>query len=239
MTKEAVRQEIWTLLRDKKVARFPFPIEGRIPNFEGAEQAANRLDALPEWRNARVLKCNPDSPQTPVRRKALKEGKRIYMAVPRLREARCFVELNPSRLASGDLWAAGTIKGAFKLGRQVGLEEMKPIDLVVAGSVAVRRDGARLGKGGGYSDLEYALGRQAGLLSEDTPILTTVHRLQFTTLSWEMLVHDIPVDFIITPEEIIPTDKTYPKPEGIHWDLLQEDMLANILVLQRMKEERA
>jgi 5-formyltetrahydrofolate cyclo-ligase len=30
---------------------------------------------------------------------------------------------------------------------------MRPIDLVITGSVAVARDGARVGKGGGYCDV--------------------------------------------------------------------------------------
>ncbi|UCH21360.1 MAG: hypothetical protein JSU83_23150 [Deltaproteobacteria bacterium] len=35
-----------------------------------------------------------------------------------------------------------------------------------------------MGKGGGYSDLEYALVKEAGLIKNDTPIVTTVHALQ-------------------------------------------------------------
>ncbi len=236
LTKDQIRQKIWQLLTREKVARFPFPIRGRIPNFQGAEEAAHRLNELSLWQKARVIKCNPDSPQTSVRKKALLEGKKIYMAVPRLREEKCFVELDPKRLKSQDIAFAATIKGAFKLGRQVSLEEMEPIDLIVAGSVAVSRDGARVGKGGGYSDLEYALARTAGLVDESTPIVTTVHSLQITEESWEMLVHDIPLDFIITPDEIFETNHNYPKPEGIYWNILKPEMLENIPVLRKRRE---
>ena len=38
------------------------------------------------------------------------------------------------------------------------------------------------GKGGGYSDLEYALCRQAGLVDEDTLIVTTVHSMQWSPI---------------------------------------------------------
>jgi hypothetical protein len=40
---------------------------------------------------------------------------------------------------------------------KVSISELRPIDLVVCGSVAVKRHGERIGKGAGYSDLEVAL----------------------------------------------------------------------------------
>ena len=41
--KARARTAVWRVLSDSKVARFPFPIEGRIPNFAGADAAAARL----------------------------------------------------------------------------------------------------------------------------------------------------------------------------------------------------
>lgn len=35
--------------------------------------------------------------------------------------------------------------------------------------------GYRIGKGEGYADLEYAMARGAGAVSEDTLVITTVH----------------------------------------------------------------
>ena len=90
--KGAVRERVWTALERERAARFP-GARGRIPNFVGAEQAARRLAETEEWRAARVLKCNPDAPQLPVRRLALAEGKVVYMAVPRLREPKPFLRL--------------------------------------------------------------------------------------------------------------------------------------------------
>jgi 5-formyltetrahydrofolate cyclo-ligase len=40
---------------------------GRIPNFVGAEAAADQLAALPAWEAARVVKANPDKAQRAVR----------------------------------------------------------------------------------------------------------------------------------------------------------------------------
>lgn len=235
-TKDDLRQHVWDAMAKAGVARFP-GAQGRIPNFEGAEAAADRLAALDLWKESRVLKCNPDSPQRPVRERALREGKVVYMAVPRLRDEKPFLELDPSSLQHGDLRRASTIKGAFQLGRLVRIEQMQPIDLIVAGSVVVNKMGGRVGKGGGYSDLEYALTRSYELVGEDTPIVTTVHPLQILEDELPWREHDIPLDVVATPEEIIYTGHTIPGPEGIDWDLLPEDKLQAIPVLQQRRAE--
>src|ERR1700722_21028603 len=121
-------------------ARFP-GAAGRIPNFTGAEAAAERLRAAPQWQAARTLKANPDSPQLPVRQRALEDGKTVYMAVARLAEAEPFFVLNPDHLA-GSARAAASISGASRSARRVRLAELEPVDLVVMGSVAVSADGA-------------------------------------------------------------------------------------------------
>jgi 5-formyltetrahydrofolate cyclo-ligase len=89
-SKKQIRERIWELLERERAARFP-GARGRIPNFRGAEQAAGRLAELPEWQAARVVKANPDAPQLPVRRHARREGKTLYMAVPRLTTVKPFV----------------------------------------------------------------------------------------------------------------------------------------------------
>jgi 5-formyltetrahydrofolate cyclo-ligase len=221
----------------QKAARFP-GAQGRVPNFIGAEAAARHLTTLPEWHRARVLKCNPDAPQRPVRYAALQAGKVVYMAVPRLRELKPFIALDPALLGPSGLWPASSIRGAFAAGKPVGLEEMLPINLIVAGSVAVSRDGARLGKGGGYSDLEYALCRQAGLTHSDTPIVSTVHPTQVVSEgSIQMTAHDIALSWFATPEGLVETRRHYPAPRGILWDELGEK-LDEIPVLQQLSRRQ-
>ena len=175
VSKDDIRQDVWRRMTEAGVARFPWA-RGRIPNFEGAGQAQEQLASLEVWMDATTIKCSPDMPQRPLRRRALEEGKVVYMAVPRLTSAQCFLELDPSRF--GDYVKASSIKGAFQVGRPVHPRDMRPIDLIVCGAVAVATGGARLGKGGAFSDLKYALARTLGLVNEDTPILTTVHPIQ-------------------------------------------------------------
>lgn len=235
-SKQEMRESRWDALVREGVDRFP-GAHGRIPNFEGAARAAERVSELKVWRDAGVLKCNPDSPQKPVRALALTGGKTIYMAVPKLRELRCFVELAPDELDAEQLRDASTIKGAFRVGRQVEIDEMPSIDLIVAGSVAVNKAGGRVGKGGGYSDLEYALGREFGLIHEGTPILTTVHPLQLIAGELPRRRHDIPIDYILTPEGVIETHTKLERPGGIYWELLPQEKIEAIPILGRLRQE--
>jgi 5-formyltetrahydrofolate cyclo-ligase len=235
MPKVDVRERIWKLMEEEGVARFP-GTWGRIPNFVGAKEAATRLQTLEVWHRARTIKANPDSPQRPVRLLALQQGKKVYMAVPRLRKLKCFIELDPLDVGE-EYRQASSIKGAFRWGRPVRPEMMERVDLIVAGSVAVTREGARLGKGGGYSDLEYGIARQFGLIGTDTPVLTTIHPLQLISNEIEMMVHDISVDYVVTPEQTIVTEHKYPKPEGIYWDLLGEEELKRIPILRELRRQ--
>lgn len=236
MTKQEIRETVWSLLQSERVARFP-GARGRIPNFVGAEKCAPQVAELDAWQAARFIKANPDSPQRAIRHLALKQGKTIYMAVPRLRDEDCFVELDPSRLGK-NLYAASSIKGAFEFGRQVSVREMNPVDLIICGSVAVRRDGARIGKGGGYSDLEFAIAIELGIITSATPIITTVHPLQIVTARIRLAPHDIPVDFIVTPEKSIATKTRLSRPQGVYWEYLDEEKIAAIPLLKKMRARR-
>jgi 5-formyltetrahydrofolate cyclo-ligase len=235
--KQPLRDRVWALLRRRRAARFPFPITDRIPNFVGAERAAARAAELPEWTRAKRIKCNPDAPQRPLRLRALREGKTVFMAVPRLTEARCFLRLDPAKLGER-LAEAATIGGASRLGEAVLPEDLGRIDLVVTGSVAVGVDGARVGKGGGYSDLEFALARRLGAVSESTPVLTTVHGLQVVDEAIPMTAHDVPVDVIVTPERVIRTRRRRRKPRDIRWGELTAEQLAAMPPLRALAARR-
>jgi 5-formyltetrahydrofolate cyclo-ligase len=232
-SKQDIREHVWQALEKAGVHRFPGTY-GRIPNFTGAERAADRLCELDVWKHSKVLKCNPDLPQRPVRLRALREGKIVYMAVPRLREMKCFIELDPSRLGKKKITQASSIEGAFRFGRAVGPEKMKQIDLIVCGTVAANPKGARIGKGGGYSDLEYGLTREAGLVRRTTPIVTTVHDLQILEEELPVLPHDIPVDYIVTPTRVIKTRTRLPRPKGIYWEYLTQEKLNAIPYLNQL-----
>ncbi len=228
--KAEVRARAWQAVRDAGVARFP-GVEGRIPNFVGAEAAADRLAGTEAWKRAMAIKANPDSPQLPVRKRALADGKTVYMAVPRLADQLPFWRLDPAEI-DVPTHRAASIKGAGQHAAPVGVGEMPHIDLVVCGSVAVERTGARLGKGGGYSDLEFAIGVEAGIIDDDTVIATTVHSCQILESgAIPVTAHDFGLDLIVTPDETITTSTVILRPPGVLWDHLEDDKRASIPVL--------
>ena len=222
-------------MRREMASRFP-GAENRIPNFVGAEEAAERLRAADVWQRASTLKANPDSPQWPVRQRALEDGKRVYMAVPRLAETHPFFLLDPDDLADSPR-KASSIKGASKSARTVDVEDLTPVDLVVTGCVAVSEDGSRLGKGGGFSDLELAVATEAGLVGPDTRIVTTVHDLQVVGAGEiPMTDHDIRLDVIVTPTRTIEIRRRGRRRTAkLDWSQLTEEKIASIPLLQRLR----
>jgi 5-formyltetrahydrofolate cyclo-ligase len=235
--KDLLRAEVWEALEAGGAAIGS--VVSRIPHFTGANQAAERLAALPIWRSARVVKSNPDRPQIPVRLRALQDGKLLYMPVPELSADYPFVELDPAVLAERrvPLEEAAVASGALAYGRRVQFEEMQPFDLVVVGCVAVTRQGGRTGKGGGFADLELGIFREMGLVRPETPIITTVHPLQIVDDDrLLMAAHDSALNWIITPDEVIDTQTPYKQPGGVDWTAVQPDQYRDIPFLTRLRE---
>lgn len=192
--KRTLRERIWKLMKEENIATPPFPLENRIPNFEGSEEAARLATTLEEWKKARVIFSNPDSAQKKLRELVLKEGKILIMATPKLKEGYLMIE--PEEV-KGKEKEASSIAGAFEFGKK--LERLLKPDLIITGCVAVDKRGFRLGKGGGYGDREIST-----FLKEfgEIKVITTVHDLQ--------IVEEVPleefdtcVDYIVTPTKII------------------------------------
>lgn len=233
MDKADLRDRIWTQLEDEGIARFPFPPHGRIPNFAGAKEAADRLTELPEWQEASVIKANPDAPQLPVRRRALREGKVVYMAQPRLRDEKPFMKLDPAEIEDTD--AAATVSKMDGYAEPVAPDEVPHVDFIVSGSVAVTEAGTRIGKGEGYSDLEFAVLHALGAAEDDTTIATTVHEVQLVDDAPAPESHDVPMDVVVTPERVVRTETTVERPDGIDWEVLPEEKIEEIPLLQRLR----
>ncbi|MGA6168582.1 5-formyltetrahydrofolate cyclo-ligase [Amycolatopsis magusensis] len=230
--KRAVRERVWAAL-DAMNAVPPPGAAGHIPAFVGAERAAHRLAKLDAWRSARVVKANPDVAQLPVREQALHEGKLVYMAVPKIAKPLPFYLLDPAQV---DAEAAAS-KRAAEVAPTVGPDTMRPVDLVVCGTVAVDRRGTRIGKGAGYSDIEVALLIEAGLIGPSTTIVTTVHQLQVVDEDLPETEHDFSVDLIVTPDDIIECGPNR-RPRGILWDHLSPAKIEAIPVLAQRHAAR-
>ncbi|MCP8309447.1 MAG: 5-formyltetrahydrofolate cyclo-ligase [archaeon] len=193
--KQEIRERIWLEMERKGIATFPLPCFGRIPNFKGAEVAAIKLRRIDEYKDASSIMIGPDSPQAPVRRLALLDGKLLVMPTPGLRSG--YLIIRPERV-KGKEKEASTIRGAFKYGE---LTNAPPtLDLIAEGSVAVDLDGYRLGKGKGFGDREISLAEY--IAKKSIIIITTVHDIQIVDFV-PREEHDKRVDIIITPNKII------------------------------------
>lgn len=262
MDKQAVREAVWNEFETGGEARFPFPPYGRIPNFAGAGDACDRLTDTEAWRAAETVKCNPDAPQLPVRRAALRAGKTVYVAQPRLRDPDPFLRLDPAEIE--DIDDATTVSGISTHGTPTAPEAISHVDLVVSGSVAVTTDGARIGKGEGYSDLEWGVLRELDVVNgetlcdsrsrakpddDDTVVATTVHELSVVDGPQSPVsdaddlpapdAHDVPLDLVVTPARTVRTNTPYPRPDGIDWQALDAERLAEIPVLAERKPENS
>ncbi|WP_198427402.1 5-formyltetrahydrofolate cyclo-ligase [Streptomyces buecherae] len=225
--KQAFRERVWDLLERERAV--PLGVAGHIPDFMGSEMAAARLAEHPDWQAARVVKAVPDLAQLPVRIRALEDGKKLYMASPKLAAQKPFYHVDAKSLTVPPSEAA-THRAVARLAQSVDLDAMPPIDLVVCGSVAVNREGVRLGKGAGYADIEVALLHEAGLIGQNTRIATTVHSLQVLDEDLPETEHDFRVDLIITPDDAFECKPGRSRP-GIVWDHLTPEVIAAIPAL--------
>ncbi|MFS0637588.1 5-formyltetrahydrofolate cyclo-ligase [Mesobacillus foraminis] len=232
VTKQEIRDKTWKYLSDNKLGRFPFPLQNRIPNFKGAEKAAHLVTSLPQYKSASVIKVNPDAPQLPIRAQILRDGKILLVPTPRLRAG--FIMVRPEWVPSGEERKAASLSHIKTYGKEIPLSEIPNIDIFFAGSVALHRDGRRIGKGEGYADREYAIIRELG--NPNIPVVGTIHSAQLTDEDIPIDGYDLTVDWIATEEELIKTNTPYKKPSGIQWDLVSEEDFEEMPVLKDIWE---
>lgn len=228
--KQSVREYVWNRLQEAGVARFPFPPQGRIPNFKGAEQAAQRLVEHPLFRQAKTIKINPDSPQRPVREAALRAGKIVVVPTPRLRAG--FLVFDPAEIDDGDIRDATMMSRWEPFSESIALEAMPRVDLVVTGCVAVTEGGKRAGKGHGYSDLEYAVLQELG--QPPVPVVTTVHDEQVVE-DFPVEAHDLGLHVVATPTRRWQIEETGDGLAAIDWELLSDEDLEAMPVLKKLR----
>jgi 5-formyltetrahydrofolate cyclo-ligase len=229
-SKADARQWVWDTLQERALARFPFPPHGRIPNFAGAEAAAQRLFRHEPWASAQAIKVNPDSPQRHVRRLALARGIRVYVPTPRL--AGGFHLLDPEIIPPELFGEAAALSTMTRHSTTVALEDIEPLEAIVTGCAAVTMRGGRCGKGEGYSDIEFAILRELG--HPPVPVATTVHDVQVVG-DFPLASNDLPLSLICTPTRDILVADPPPAPEAIEWDKLSPADIEAMPVLAELR----
>lgn len=194
-SKDEVRAHVWNLLEEKNIAAFPRPCEGRIPNFIGSNEACKRLVELEEFSLANCIFSAPDYVLTKVRVLVLQHNKILAVATPHMKK---FLEL--SNITEDRIKRAASIRGFELYGRKLSTRA----DLFVQGSVAVDKQGNRLGKGKGYGDREFHVLKRLNMLNPRVKIVTIVHQEQiFDDFSHLMSNEDVRVNYILTPLKAI------------------------------------
>ncbi|GMH33428.1 hypothetical protein BSKO_01262 [Bryopsis sp. KO-2023] len=237
-TKEDARVAVWSEIERRNLVRFPRPVHGRIPNFLGCERACDRLVCTSEFQAATRVKVHPSLNATQLRFEVLRHRKTL-LTPPLPGNRFLYYLVDPQNVSEKKYQTAATKRGFNKLGRRLNLAEIPKIDLVVVASVAVTAQGVRVGKGKGYGEVEYGILREIGAVDELTPVATVVHDVQVIETERlplsAMSKHDLPVDIICTPTQTIRTCSEVPKPTGIYWDVITDEMLQDIQVLHELK----
>ncbi|XP_033638791.1 methenyltetrahydrofolate synthase domain-containing protein-like [Asterias rubens] len=243
ITKASIRQKVWDFLEAKNIACFPRPVHHRIPNFQGAAAANERLKQLDAFQRAKTVKVNPDKPQEHARFLTLEARKTLLVPTPRLRTGLFNQIVPPSNPNKDDLRKCSTSQGVKQFSFPIGLDSKIIVDIVIIGSVAVSRKGYRIGKGEGYADMEFAMMYTMGAVNQNTIVATTVHDCQVMDTIPDHLIgsHDLTVDYILTPTEMIKCDCDRQKPSGIVWSKLDAEKFAQIPILKtlRWREQKA
>lgn len=195
--KQQIRNYIWNMLLENKIAVFPLPPHGRIPNFKGAKSAAEHIHELSEYHKATCIFTGPDAVLRPLRDLILRDGKKLAYATPHMHSFKIIYPPPFGERKNIDT----TIKGLISQ----GIELKEKVDIAIIGSVAVDLRGNRIGKGAGYGDKEISF------LKNNNPNLlvgTLVHSSQvMDDFSYLMELEDIPVDFILTEKGLKKIEK--------------------------------
>ncbi|MCB2191631.1 MAG: 5-formyltetrahydrofolate cyclo-ligase [Deltaproteobacteria bacterium] len=175
---------------------------GRVPIFQGAGKAAERLRRLKEYRLTRVLAITPEPCLLQVRINALNDNKSLLAATPGLKQG--LMRITPpdvplplrSRALRG--WSLA------EAGHQVRLPTSRPgkAELLVGAALAVDRRGRILGDGRGLLDFSWALLRHLQVITDETPVAVLVHDEQvleeLPQEPWDLMA-----DMVVTPTTVL------------------------------------
>ncbi|MBF0678240.1 MAG: 5-formyltetrahydrofolate cyclo-ligase [Devosia sp.] len=238
--KDELRNAIWDQLVADGVAIGP--ARSHIPNFTGADNAAWHMTQIPAWKTAKAVKVNPDSAQYSLRLRALYEGKTLYCPVPELVQSAPYVRIDPAVLQEKGITfeLAASHQGYMHHGERIEFTDIPELDFCVFGSVAVTRQGARTGKGGGFADLEAGVLNELGRIRPDTPLVTSVHSTQVVPDGDIVMMHfDCWMDYVATEKELITTNSQHTRPKGISWENVQPDQFESIPFLRELQANSA
>ncbi|CAI6368631.1 unnamed protein product [Macrosiphum euphorbiae] len=245
-SKKDIRQKVWEFMEENSLVIFPKPCFNRIPNFKGCNNVSLLLEKLEEFKKAKTVQVTPDKAQETARFLTLNWGKRLLVPLLRLKEGLLQnVSLPFAEPSAKMLRSASTQKGLRKWGNKlITLDQNNDvhIDMIILGSVAVDKKGRRIGIGNGFCDLEFVILSSMNMVTDNTVVVTIVHDVQvFDTLPTDIFKpYDVPVDIIITSNEIIRVENRLERPKDVFWNYISKRRLLEMPPLQllRTKQEQ-
>ncbi len=235
--KAEIRSRIWSLLTRTGIALFPGAY-GRTPRFHGVRKVVEQFHQLDQWTRAKRVLVLSEPVLDRIRRAVVRDGK--VLVVPDLtRTEGWIIEVDPAAVG-----VERALEGASALGvaerevpqgvRFLRGQEIFPVDLMIIGAVGVDRHGARVGKGAGEADLVYALGRDRGFITAETPVAVLVHDLQLLEEPATREPTDLPIDLIVTPKGTHRVRSMHMRPKGLDPAMITPERLAAFPGLRRM-----
>lgn len=242
VTKRSIRVETWQKIKEQKLSplrRF-ITVFNRIPNFIGADKAAELLAETEEFKAANSIMVNIDLAQEQVKLEVIKARKTLFVSATQ-KSNNIYAKIKNCDPDDVDLAAQKKIiklHGPEDTFEEIDIDGIEKLDMVIVGSCAVSRQGHRIGKGNGYVDLDIGIQTQLGIITKDTLLVTTVHDVQvYDTLPENLFQsYDLPLDLIVTPTEVIRVKQRLARPTGIEWNLLSSRRLEIVPVLKIIKE---
>ena len=240
MNKSQARQFVWSQLYDvaRPDSRFHYDFNEYIPDFVGSDRATDRLRKMALYQEAGMVFVTPDNCLEKLREYVLQDGK--TQVVPTYGIRRGFVELVPDEVPETVARYVVLLDVMEKVGRSISLTALKErqiqFDWLVTGASAVNKEGIRFGKGHGFFDLEWAMLYEVGAVDEATPVIAFVHDCQVVDVDLELTPFDTVCDYIVTPSRTIEVGNPQKPTQGVIWDKLEPDMMANITLLKEAQE---
>ncbi|MFN0191249.1 MAG: 5-formyltetrahydrofolate cyclo-ligase [Aestuariivirga sp.] len=240
-TSKIIRQRIWSKLHEvaKPDTRFHMNFGEVIPDFQGSEQATDRIAVMPEYTASRYAFITPDNCLVDLRRRMIEAGKPFVMSTYGI--YRGFLYMGPGMVPKGAELYAAWLDGMEHFAKPISLAEVARkgrFDFMVTGASAVSMDGVRFGKGHGFFDLEWGMFTDLGIVDESTPVVAIVHDVQVVEDKLHPSATDILVDDIATPTRLIKVERRAKRPHGVKWELLEPEQIAATPPLQELRKMR-
>lgn len=240
-TSKIIRQRIWSKLQDvaKPDTRFHLNFGEVIPDFQGSEQATDRIAAMAEYRASNYAFITPDNCLVDLRRRMIAAGIPFVMSTYGI--YRGFLYMGPGMVPKGAELYAAWLDGMEHFAQPISLAEVARkgrFDFMVTGASAVSMDGVRFGKGHGFFDLEWGMFTDLGIVGEATPVVAIVHDVQVVEDKLHPSATDILVDHIATPTRLIHVERRAARPHGVKWNLLEPEQIAATPPLQELRKMR-